>query len=239
MKFFSFAKGVLKNNLFSEYLSQLFLPKKLRFEYVIWDIDGTLYNDHAIDFKDEKKLFSYAKRLGEHDKKSLEFWKPYDGLLEVMKKIPQEKQGIVTNGYQAVQKDKLKILGVENLVNKELFFSSYGVAQNALMEDDHPLQLYAMRNGEYSVDNIVLQTQKPQGYMLELVKESLGTDNFVFVGNRWYDVAAANKANIPCIYMVDHCNLDDPGDPVEDGRLKTYAQIPKGDINALEKLLFI
>ncbi|MCA9478426.1 MAG: HAD family hydrolase [Nanoarchaeota archaeon] len=216
----------------------LFSSKRLLFDYVIWDVDGTLYDDHAPDRLGERNLFSYSKRLGEFDADSLQFWKLYPELISLMKKIPKNRQGIITNGYPQVQNDKLTILGVHDLVNPDLIFSSYGVAQDILMADDHPMQVFAMRNGEYGIDNIVLETQKPKGYMFSLLKEKIGDASVVYIGNRWYDVAAANRAAVPCIYMADHCALFEREDPVFDGRLKTYAQIHKGDIPALENLLF-
>lgn len=214
---------------------------RTRYRAVFWDIDGTLYNDSVVFPEAEKDLFSFWNRFDPKSIKGidLKFWKAYDGLIDIVKKFPKERQGVITNGYDLVQKDKLKILGCALYINPDLVYTCYGEAEKILNQPGHPLEGFAYKNGSFNIDNLIELTGKPRSYMFERALERLGYDSkyCVMIGDFWTDIVAANKVGMKTIF-IDGVRSKQDNEPLYRGKVVPDFVVMKGDTVSLENLLF-
>lgn len=211
----------------------------MKYDAVFWDIDGTMYDNSSDIPEDEKDILSKWEKLEVIPNRKLNFWIPYKGLAELMEKIPRERQGVISNGYDQLQKDKLFLFGLDAYINPQLIFTSYGEAERVLDLPDHPLMNgFSKQSRDADVHNMTLETQKPNRFMFERALEVGGfsANNCVMIGDDWKDVQGAQEVGMDTIYIAG-LNSDRHYDPIGEGHLKPNHTVEKGDTIALTRLL--
>ncbi len=206
----------------------------MKYEVVFWDIDGTLY-DPLINCPKWEEELPEKSDLDGINISHLKFWMPYPGIKELLKKIPQNIQGIISNGYDLNQKNKILLLGVEDYFNPKLIFTSGGEAERLLSSG------YRKINGKkhiWAIDNMMGVTQKPEEYMFKRALQISGikAENAIMIGNSWTDICGAQKAGMNSIY-ISGTEKNEEANPVLDGKIIPKAIVRKGDMPALERLL--
>lgn len=213
----------------------------MKYKTIFWDIDGTLYDNSEDIPKDERKILSKTKRLEKIPDKQLNYWIPYKGLVELMKSIPKTNQGIISNGIDHLQKDKILLLGLAGYINPKLIFTSYSEAEKELkVSIDQYLLHFLEREIEiYKVEDMSLKTQKPESYMFNkaLQKCGISPEECVMIGNGWEDVLGAQRVGMKTIYISGTVKKDESYTPIEDGQIIPDHIIKKGDIKSLTNLL--
>lgn len=214
----------------------------MKYKTVFWDIDGTLYDNEAKIPENKKDIVLYPLICESVSKSNLKFWRPYNGLTELIKEIPRLNQGIITNGIYEVQINKLKIFGLIDHINPELIFTSFGEAEKIINTPGHPLLKDFDFHSDFldNVFNMTHNTQKPTSYMFE---KALGISGFageecVMIGDDWKDVKGAQTVGMKTVY-ISGLNKEDLEnyDPIGEGLIKPDFTIEKGDIKGLRKLL--
>ncbi len=206
----------------------------MKYEVVFWDIDGTLY-DPLINCPKWEEELPEKSDLDGINISHLKFWMPYPGIKELLKKIPKNIQGIISNGYDLNQKNKILLLGVEDYFNPKLIFTSGGEAERLLSSG------YRKINGKkhiWAIDNMMEVTQKPGEYIFKRALQISGikAENAIMIGNSWTDIYGAQKTGMNSIY-ISGTEKNEEANPVLDGKIIPKAIVRKGDIPALERLL--
>lgn len=216
----------------------------MKFNTVFWDIDGTLYDNTQEIPDNEKEILSSWKKLEEIPERELTFWVPYQGLSKIMATIPQENQGVISNGIHQLQIDKLCLLGLKRHINPALIFTSYGEAEKILTLNDHPFlkdqNIYASPNFDTNVYNMTLKTQKPEPFMFKKainITKSL-PEECVMIGNNWKDIQGAQSVGMKTIYISGAEEKEDLFyNPIAEGDIIPDYSIRKGDMDSLARLL--
>lgn len=194
----------------------------MRYEMVFWDLDGTIC--HSL---------SYISGRGQNLPQTLV---PYEGISELLMNIPRDRQGLITNGYDAEQRNKLQILGLENCFSPGLIFTSEGEAKRLL----NSKYIHSRRKERiFDTDNMMLTTQKPQPYMFRRAIQISGVDpkNAIMIGNHWTDILGAQRAGMQTTY-INGTAADNEDDFVSEGKIVPTFIVEKGDMRSLEKVLF-
>lgn len=218
----------------------------MKYKAVFWDIDGTLYDNSGGIPEDEKDVLSFSDPLLKIPDRKLNYWVPYNGLAELMSQIPKQTQGIITNGYDRLQRDKLRLLGLDVYVNPELIFTSYGEAERILQTTDHPLLVHAGRDPETRLDRITTKTQKPNKYMFEKALSTTGysPEECVMIGDGWQDLVGARNVGMKTIYIAGstkHLRYDERRGIITVLRKNQFNpdyKVTKGYMSHLASLLF-
>ncbi|MBI4895725.1 MAG: HAD family hydrolase [Candidatus Aenigmarchaeota archaeon] len=165
---------------------------------VFWDLDGTLYNNHGKIPANEKNVLSLWEPLSTVPT-DLKYWVPYPGLADLMSQIPKDRQGIISNGYDQLQRDKLRLLGLDTYINPDLIFTSYGEAQKALGLSGHPLTDHSDE-----ISDMTRKTQKPEPYMFEQALRATGfsAKECIMIGDDWHDILGAKSVGMPSIIVT-------------------------------------
>ncbi len=205
----------------------------MKYPLVLWDIDGTLY-DPLVDCSEGEENLPNQKSLSGITRANLKLWVPYKGLTELLRKIPRCNQGIISNGYNLPQRNKIALLGLEECFNTSFMFISGGEAERLL----NPAYGKAKRH-VWAVDNMMLVTQKPEAYMFKRALQISGVkaEEAIMIGDHWTDIAGAQKIGMRSVYIKGNEKPDEIN-PIKEGKIIPYAIVNKGDIKSLEKLLF-
>lgn len=212
----------------------------MEYSCVFWDIDGTLYDNSLVAPQNELDFLSDCDKLADLPDFKLDYFKPYSGLVDLISKIPKHKQGIITNGFDLLQKNKLFLLGLSDFFNSELIYSSYSEVEKILKSSNHNLLENFFMTNDFSTDlhNMTLRTQKPETYMFEqaVLKSGKRACDCLMVGDDWKDVLGSQKLGMKTIY-VSGLPVDEYFDSVGDCDIVPDFIIEKGDITSLSNLL--
>jgi len=216
---------------------------KMKYKAVFWDIDGTMYDNSGGIPENERDVLSFDRPLSKVPK-GLKYWVPYHRLADLMRQIPKDRQGVISNGYDQLQRDKLRLLGLDAYINPNLIFTSYGEAEKILNNPDHPLLSCAGSDPEYYMHNLTQKTQKPELYMFQRALDETGfsAEECVMIGDGWQDLVGARNAGMQTIYIgtTKHLPWDERKTLLKvlrNSRFKPDYKIKKGDIEALTRLL--
>lgn len=186
----------------------------MKYGLVFWDLDGTLYERDLV---------------------------PYQGLPNLLSRIPSNLQGLITNGYDEVQRNKLKEMGLIEYFNPDLILTSYGEAEQILDSREY-LDLDLMFNDDFRInelEEVVLQTQKPNSYMFQKALEisQVCPGDCVMIGDSWFDICGAQRVGMKTIFVEGNTRKSQE-DLYLDKLVTPDFRIQKGDVVNLEKLLF-
>lgn len=184
----------------------------MKFDYIFWDVEGTLYNHK------------------EHTHKHL-----YYGLKNTIKKIKPQKQGIISNNPMALY--ALKSFNIEQHFNSKLIFNPHEeidkILENPKLQKNYHLTNNPNENFEYLEKQIL----KPSPYMFNKAAKIANTDprKCLMIGDSYEDIVAAQLASFKIVYLTgleeDFCNTKTLG-------LNPDWTIKIGDIKGLEKIIF-
>ena len=214
----------------------------MKYKGIFWDIDGMLYDSSKpwnVSPEVEKKLLAGDISLNSLSKKQLSCFVPYENLPELIKKIPKENQGIISNGRYQLQIDKLKQLSLYDFINPELIFTSYGEIEKILKNPTHPLFSKSINKNK---EKVFLELReyigKPNTYMFEKAQEKSGlkAEDCVMIGDNWYDIEGAQKSGMNTIYIFN-ANFEPLYNPWSDKEITPNHRMQKADIKKLENLL--
>lgn len=213
----------------------------MKYKGIFWDIDNTLYDSSApweVSREIEEDLLIGRKSLDYLSKEQLSCFVPYEGLPELMNDLPKETQGIISNGGNPLQIDKLKLLGLYDFVNPALVFTSYGEIEKILENKCHPLHY---KSKDKNIKDAFLElrkyTGKPSSYMFEkaLKKSRLNAKNCMMIGDDWKDIEGAQKVGMDNVLVSSN---DEPlYNPWNNKIITPNHKLVKGDIRGLRKLL--
>ncbi|MBW3017359.1 HAD hydrolase-like protein, partial [Candidatus Woesearchaeota archaeon] len=172
---------------------------------LFWDIDWTMYRSPILEDEEVARRFirpELGKSYGifvdkEYAIDEIEYGEiehmRTPGLEEVMERIPQKSQGVVSNGNGLSQRKKLVGLGVEHLLNPDLIYISGECIEQHLEQ----LEAQGCELDPGTIKTVRLMWEKPGDLMFRHAQEKLGQqginipfENFVYVGDRYDDMSA-------------------------------------------------
>ncbi len=187
----------------------------MKFDYIFWDVDGTLYNNHE---KGKKQM--------------------YQGLRKLMKKIHSEKQGIITNN--PFMKNIVNTFHIENYFNSELLFEPDSEILKVLENKMHPLRNIVDLNENYEENYGKLEKyiEKPSPYMFFQALKKIDTkpSKCVMIGDSYEDIIGAQLVGFKTIYLSGL--EENQSTNTNNLMLEPNYEIHAGDISALEIIIF-
>lgn len=184
----------------------------MKFDYIFWDAEGTLYNHK------------------EHGHKHL-----YYGLKETIKKIKPEKQGIISNNPMV--KFALNSFNILNYFNPNLIFDPHSEVDKILENPDLQKEYHLTKDPNKNFEYLEKQIIKPSPYMFNKATKTAKADprKCLMIGDSYEDIVAAQLASFNIIYLSgleeNFCNTKTLG-------LEPNWTIKVGDIKGLEKIIF-
>ena len=200
--------------------------KKVNFDHVFFDLDGVIQN---------------------HQSKSPEL--VHKKIRNILKHIPSERLGVITNNPVAWQ--QLKTYNLDKCVNPDLVFQSYDVALDLAKEmmdkndyiflnglDDVSKSVYSSDPCMYAsiIEDVV--TKKPGVYMFNEAIKKINADpeKCLIIGDSYEDIMGGSFAGWKTLYLKgledDHyCTVDKLG-------IKPDFVVDREKIGDLETILF-
>lgn len=151
----------------------LVLNESMKFDYIFWDVDGTMRPSVSEDF-----VFPEIK--------------------EIISLCEKDRQGIITNGHHERQLKFLRESGILDFVNIDLFFSPSVYAEDALNNDSHELRKLAD-----SLDFETLRTyaSKHGDYIFRCIREKVGDVSCVLIDDSLSSVLSAKRNGFTVVYL--------------------------------------
>lgn len=200
----------------SDYMVKFYilpLPKIImNFEYIFWDVEGTLYNHK------------------EHGHKHL-----YCGLKKTIKKIKPKKQGIISNNPMA--KFTLDSFNILKYFNPNLIFDPHTEVDKILNNPELKKKYNLTDNYAENFEYLEKQIAKPTPYLFNKAAKIAKADprKCLMIGDSYEDIVAAQLASFNSVYISgleeDFCNTKTLG-------LNPDWTVKVGDIKGLEKIIF-
>jgi FMN phosphatase YigB (HAD superfamily) len=200
----------------------------MKYNLVIFDIDGTLCPSGRVLNEDELKLIDTtnpkdfkANNLGTSIK-----YAPFQGVSKVLEELAKStKLAIASNGPSWRQRNKLTAAGIDHLFDKELIIISEDLAlfYHSL---DTSLNYWPK---DYAKEEYLKRVEKPNSHMLShlLIRSNVPKQNAIYVGNDEIDLTAAKNAGVHFVRVIDKSKKE----------FKTEQEIHQNEFHKLISLL--
>ncbi len=200
----------------------------MKYDLIIFDIDGTLCPSGRILSEDELKIIDLthpkdfkASNLGINMKYTY-----FPGVRTALEQIAKDaKLAIASNGPSFRQKNKLIASGIDHLFDKEL----------VIISEDLALSYHTLDTGlnywpnEYTKELYMKRVEKPNSSMLShlLIRSNAPKQRAIYVGNTEEDFTAAKNAGMAFVRVIDKSKK----------RFKTGHEIHQNEFHKLINLL--
>lgn len=151
-----------------------FLLIKMKYDYVFWDIDGTMRPGSS-----KNVVFSEVRDL--------------------ICSTDSRRHGIISNGHHDRQLSYLSETEMNEFVNMDLFFTASMFAEEALLDKEHELRESAV---SYSFEDLRTEASKHKDYMYRRVREKIGDSSAIVVDDSLMAILSAKRNGFKAIFII-------------------------------------